>query len=438
MWKPRSLVSRVVLSVSLGALFSATAVAVVTVVLSSHLSHIREDADLHGVAGMLAYALLVKRFEPALAASDQTQEHAHSGISVAIFEQTRFVAGDATIPFVTAGACASNSHTRACAVPAERWVAIAARERVLLNEQEQVSTLAASLAVLLASLFSTCIALALAYAAVKPIDDLARVVQNLPASAPSEVSFGPDVGVKEVDALRATLQSAFEQQARALAHSRSFAGHAAHQLRDPLTTIIGELDRACDLGGDDGRDEKQRARRVALRLSALVGRLLILASPHDRLATVTEMSLRDGVEDAIETLPEAARRRIRSEGAPIEIRTDPALLVSAIVSALENALKYSSGLVRIRIEPGDRFVLLAIEDDGPGVTVHEREQVFAPFHRGKEGRTGHIPGHGIGLAVIARVAAAHGGTARFVEQPTGARLEMTFALPDDSDPRPRA
>jgi signal transduction histidine kinase len=104
------------------------------------------------------------------------------------------------------------------------------------------------------------------------------------------------------------------------------------------------------------------------------------------------------------------------------------LLVSAIVSALENALKFSSGPVRVSIEAQPEIALLAIEDDGPGVAEHEREQVFKPFYRGSDALTGRIPGHGIGLAVIARVAAAHGGVARFARREAGhgARLEMTF------------
>jgi signal transduction histidine kinase len=114
-------------------------------------------------------------------------------------------------------------------------------------------------------------------------------------------------------------------------------------------------------------------------------------------------------------------------GPDVAIQSDPSLLVSAIVSALENALKYSTGAVHVRIEPHAAQVTLAIEDDGPGVSAAEREQLFLPFYRGKQTRGRNIPGHGIGLAVIARVTQVHGGTACFGERERGARLEMTFA-----------
>jgi signal transduction histidine kinase len=273
---------------------------------------------------------------------------------------------------VAPATCADSHQARACAVPAGRWVAIAARDRALIREQEQVSTTAAFIAVILTSLLSTAGALVLARIAVRPLDRLARAVQAVPASERYAANLGSDVGVQEVDALRDTLASAFERLGRALTQSQSFAGHVAHQLRDPLIAIMRELDRALEVGGAAGDDERMRARRVAARLSGLVDRLLILASPHNRVAMETEMSVLEAVDEAIQTVPEPARSRISCEGARVTIRTDPALLVSAIASALENALKFSTGPIRVRIEPRADFVMLAIEDEGPGVYDRER------------------------------------------------------------------
>jgi signal transduction histidine kinase len=428
--KPRSLVGRVALSAALGGLFSGTVVAIVTIVLSSRLAHAREDADLHGVAEVLAYALTVKHYKPERAAEDQRQEHAHAGITVAVFERDRRAAGEPSISPVAPETCQDLAEARACAVSAGPWTAVAARDRAFLSEQADLSMRAASTAVIVASILSSMLALALAYTAVDPLKKLARAVQGVPVVERGEAALGPHVGVREVDALRATLQSMFDRHARALAQSRSFADHAAHQLRDPLATIVRELDRTLERGAEPALEERSRARRVAARLSELVERLLILASPRDALSGGTVTSLRGSVAQAIETLPEAARQRIACEGPELEIRSDPALLVSAIASALENALKYSAGAVQVRIEPHAspaNLVTLAIEDDGPGVSAAERERLFLPFYRGQHTRGADVPGHGIGLAVIARVTQVHGGTARFAERERGARLEMTFA-----------
>ncbi|MEY4579866.1 MAG: hypothetical protein RL701_4569, partial [Pseudomonadota bacterium] len=425
MWKPRSLAGRVALSVAFGSLLSGTIVAIVTGMLSRRLIRVHEDSHLRDAAGTLAFELRVKGYEPSYAAWDETRELAHTGIVVAIFEQGSYVAGDTSIPYVAPNACVDSAQTRACGVAAERRVTVAARAQALTSDQSDITTRSAVIAVLLTSLLSTGVALLLAHAAVKPLGQLARAVQSVPEHAPDNANLGPNTGVREVDALRETLNSAFTRLGRALTQSRNFAGNAAHQLRTPLTTIIGELDLALESPPDTARDETLRARRVAARLSTLIDRLLILARPEESLQVATEVSLLDSVDQALQTLPDAARVRIDCTGEPAHVKADPALLVSAIVSALENALKFSTGRVTIEVTTRGECAVVAIEDTGPGIAERERQQVFTPFYRGQEGRAGHIPGHGIGLAVIARVTAVHGGYARFVDRKVGARLEMS-------------
>jgi two-component system OmpR family sensor kinase len=428
-FQPRSLAGRVALSVTLSAFLSGTVVAFVTSLLADRIVRAQEDGRLSDAAGTLAYELLVKHWEATFAAADEMQELAHTGIVVAIFRDGQYVAGDRSVPFVALGRCVDASKLRACAYPhpAGPHVTVAARDRAYVREERDFTTKIASIAVLLTSVFMTGLALVLAHRAVKPLEALARAVSDVSEHASDTVDLGSHAGVTEVDALRDKLQSTFQRLGRALTQSRDFAGNAAHQLRTPLSTIIGELDLARESAGERAADEIMRAQRVAARLSTLVDRLLILARPDEPLRTVVEVSLQDVVEDALEVLPEASRARIDYRGEPVHLRADPALLVSAIASALENSLKFSSGRVHMSAAVHGEHALLAVEDEGPGVSPHEREQVFEPFYRGRTGHVREIPGHGIGLAVIARVTAVHGGSARFVERPVGARLEMLFA-----------
>lgn len=426
MWKPRSLAWRVALSMALGALSSGTVIALVTGLLSDRLLRDQEDRRLRDAAETLAYELEVKKLEPAFAAMDETRELAHTGISIAVFERAQHLAGQRSIPYVDPGACRNTPHTRVCAVAAGPWVVSAARDRALMLEHRQTTTHFASFAVMLTSLLSSLIALLLVRRAVDPLARLARAVQRVPASDPAGADLGSDEGVAEVDALRKSLRSAFDRLGRALDQSHSFAANAAHQLRTPLTTVIGELELALEHLGSEGRDEVARAHAVSRRLSVLLDRLLILARPDERLQTTAQLHLLDAIEDAIAELPEPLRQRVHYEGPPVQIRADPALVVSAIMSSLDNALKYSAGPVRVLADVRGELACVVVEDEGPGIAEAEREQVFAPFYRGRQGRTGHAPGHGIGLALIARVTALHGGTARFVPRARGACLEMTF------------
>lgn len=426
MWKPHSLTGRVVASVALGTMASGTITALVTGVISYGLLRDQEDTRLRDAAETLAYELEVEQREPESAARDEAGELAHTGIGVAIFEGGRLSAGESSISYIEPGSCRNTHHHRVCAVAAGRRVVAAARDRALIHERRQTTTRFASIAVMLTSLLSSVVALVVVRRAVSPLARLARAVQHIPASNPGAVSVGADEGVAEVDALRAALQSAFDRLGRALSQSRSFASNAAHQLRTPLTTIIGELELALEHLGAEGRDEVARAHAVASRLSALIDRLLILARPDEVLHTTTELTLLDAIEEAIDALPEPLRQRIHYEGPPVRIRADPPLAVSAILSSLDNALKYSDGPVRVIADVRGELACVAVEDEGPGITEAEREQVFAPFYRGQQGRMGRATGHGIGLAVIARVTALHGGSARFVSRERGARLEMTF------------
>lgn len=417
MWKPRSLVGRVALSVALGSLLSGTIVALVTGLLANRLARHQQDSHLENAAGVLAFELLVKGYDPHYAAADEAQELAHTGIVVAIFEAGRFLAGDSTVPFVAPGTCVDAPHARACAASAGRWVTVAARDGILMRSHAEVTTTAAIIALVLTISISSGVALALAYAAVKPLDNLANAVRRVPADARREASLGDDAGVVEVDALRSSLRSAFAQLRDALTRSRSFVGDAAHQLRTPLATILGELDLAIEATGPAGREETKRARQVAARLSTLVDRLLVLANPDEDLRASTTVSLLDVVEDALDALSESARARVECEGSVALLRADPALLSTAIVSALEVSLERSLGRVRVEVRARGDLAVLVITGEGSQATVPAKP--LGPTDRE------------LWLEVVARVTSRHGGRSTHLEDRAGGRIELCFPRVDE-------
>ena len=72
---------------------------------------------------------------------------------------------------------------------------------------------------------------------------------------------------------------------------------------------------------------------------------------------------------------------------------------------------------------GDDAVV-AVTDAGPGVPAGDRARVFDAFYRSAGARADGVRGHGVGLALVARIARAHGGSAAFEDAPTGARLVL--------------
>jgi two-component system, OmpR family, sensor kinase len=399
MWRPRSLVQRVVLSVALGSLSAGAIVAVITVLLTNHLASEQEDQHLRAAAGTLAYELQVKRYDPYFAVGEETHELSHTGIVVALFEQGRYLAGDKTLPFVAPGQCASSWQLRACAVTADRWVAIAGREPMRLRAQADATLAAAGIALVVTSLFSTGLALLLAFAATKPLEALTQRLRQLPVHAGAAAELGPPSGVHEVEAVRAALLEAFATLRRSLARSHSFSGDAAHQLRTPLATISAELDLAIEaidaLEGPEAKDDATReqcvrARQQASRLAALIDQLLILANPDDTIQVATAVSLQPLLRDALHMLPQAARERVTLRGENITLQGDPTLLLTAIVATLESALQHNTSQVHISTRAQQQHALVTIDYEAAGPTSDD-----------------------ITRAVIERVTVLHGGRAHF-------------------------
>jgi signal transduction histidine kinase len=84
------------------------------------------------------------------------------------------------------------------------------------------------------------------------------------------------------------------------------------------------------------------------------------------------------------------------------IDADPNYLAMQLHNLMDNALKHARGVVAVTVTSGQKKVTLTIEDDGDGIPVSEREDVIKPFWRGKQNTE--IKGHGMGLAIVARIA----------------------------------
>jgi two-component system sensor histidine kinase KdpD len=99
-----------------------------------------------------------------------------------------------------------------------------------------------------------------------------------------------------------------------------------------------------------------------------------------------------------------------------------------IVNLVENALKYSPAgdAVRVQIASTAVGALVRVIDHGPGVSLHERERIFEPFHRGS--RSGGAAGAGLGLAIARGFAEANGGGVT-VESRTGQGATFVLTLP---------
>lgn len=103
---------------------------------------------------------------------------------------------------------------------------------------------------------------------------------------------------------------------------------------------------------------------------------------------------------------------VHYDNAPDTLRMDPRLMTLAVSSLLSNAQRYAAAEVRVGVECRDGEASIAVEDDGLGIPEADRETVFKAFTRLDDSRNRDTGGYGLGLAIVARIAALHGGSVR--------------------------
>lgn len=117
-------------------------------------------------------------------------------------------------------------------------------------------------------------------------------------------------------------------------------------------------------------------------------------------------------------------------------RMDPRLMALALSNLVSNASRYASGRVRVSFARSNDEFILRVDDDGSGVPDAERDTIFKAFTRVDDSRNRETGGYGLGLAVVARIAALHGGSARVdrSEELGGASFVLRwFAVTPGSD-----
>ncbi|MGZ5318598.1 MAG: sensor histidine kinase [Actinomycetota bacterium] len=246
---------------------------------------------------------------------------------------------------------------------------------------------------------------------------------------------------KRAEALEADLASE-RQTAHELREAdelkNTFLQAVAHDLRSPLTAILGlsgTLERdEIDLDRDDTRDFARRITANAQRMDRLVADMLDLERlaggvlrpvllPLDVGALVREMAVSSGL---------ATHRRLDLETPGVTIHADRAMVERIVDNLLTNTAKHTPEEARIwvRVEPLDGGAVVVVEDDGPGVPAEDRDAIFEPF------RQGSVPdrstGVGVGLALVARFAALHGGRA-WVEEREGGGASFHVFLSSSPD-----
>ena len=216
---------------------------------------------------------------------------------------------------------------------------------------------------------------------------------------------------------------------RSLERQRQFVADAAHELRSPVAAIRAQAEAP---GG--AATSAPAIRHEAVRLSGLVDDLLALA----RLDAAPELrrepvDLDDLVFHEVRFLRGRPGLDLDVSGvSAVRVMGDPDLLARAVRNLLDNAGRHAAGRVEVQLRRQRDIAELVVTDDGAGVPVDQRARVLERFTRLDEARTRDAGGAGLGLAIVADVAAAHGGSVEILGNGPGARVEFrVLAEPDE-------
>jgi signal transduction histidine kinase len=283
-----------------------------------------------------------------------------------------------------------------------------------------------------AALLALLTGLAVARRITRPVERIIAVTRSM-ARGERSARVGKLAAASELR----ELAEAFDQMADALARQeqlrRDLVADVAHELRTPVAVLQAGHEALLDGVAEPTPDQLTSLRDEVLRLARMVGDLQTLAAADAAALHLSQQScdLADLAADAVTSLTgqfEAAGITLERGLTRAEVMADPRWLHQVITNLLTNALKFTPSGGRVTVQAGPRAAeaVLTVTDTGTGIPADELPHIFDRFWRGRQ--AAQTSGSGIGLAVAAELAQAHGGELTATSEP-GRGTEMTLTLP---------
>jgi signal transduction histidine kinase len=247
-----------------------------------------------------------------------------------------------------------------------------------------------------------------------------------------------DASYREFTELADTLDSLAQRLAEAFAAQQHFVANASHELRTPVAaqrTLLQVTLADPDATLDTLRSACQQALTLGEEQEHLINALLTLAHGERGIDRWEPIDLADLARTVVQARSEHAKHRdirLHTTLAPALVAGDPQLVASLAANLVDNALQHNitGGTVKITTTTTG---CICISNTGTVIHPHEIEHLFQPFQRHGTDRTQHTGGHGLGLAIVAAIANAHGATLTAHARPQGG-LDITICFPPTSWP----
>jgi two-component system, OmpR family, sensor kinase len=285
----------------------------------------------------------------------------------------------------------------------------------------------------IALLLSSLAAYLLAAAALRPVERMGERAATISEASPGRRLPVPKAD-DEISRLGARLNEMLARLESALERERTLVSNASHELRTPLALLKTEIELALD------EPESAPALAAALRsageetdrLSQLADDLLLLARVDAGTLALRRSPL--ALQELFETIATRFARRAADAGRTIEavpttavVLADRRRLEQALSNLVENALRHGAGTIRLEARESPDSVTLHVSDTGAGFPNEFVGRAFERFSRA-DGRSG--AGAGLGLAIVAAIAEAHGGEVTASNGPAGG-ADVALSVPPD-------
>jgi heavy metal sensor kinase len=243
----------------------------------------------------------------------------------------------------------------------------------------------------------------------------------------------------ELERLSVSLNRMIARLDDAFQNSKRFVADASHDLRTPLTILRGELESMVD---DPHLDAELRGRLASLleeviHLSKIVDQLFTLSKldsgePRKDWTRFDLAELARTTADQMSLLAEDKRISLSCEaGQPAYVQGDRSRIKQVIVNLLDNAIKYTPamGRVRVNVHGVNGHAMLEVEDNGIGISSEALPHVFERFYRVDKARSVDAESSGLGLSIVKAICTAHGAEVEASSVPkAGSRFVVKLPL----------
>lgn len=271
---------------------------------------------------------------------------------------------------------------------------------------------------------------------IRPVLSLSRQASRL-GTETIGLRLSEDRAPREILPLVHAMNNAVDRLEQALMQQQRFTANAAHALRTPLSVLRARI---------DGLDDRAQGARLAAdvdRMARIVNQLLGIARLQARQVSIDDhinvSALARDVLAALAPVAHVAGKDVAlaAPDAPVLVKGNANALEEALTNLVDNALAHtpSGEVVEVAISPE---AVIEVRDRGPGVRDAIKDRLFEPFWRADDSKS---RGAGLGLAIVAEIAALHHSTVTVDNHPDGGAVfrfnlsECRIAMPArSSDP----